>query len=132
VLSSNTLLQYEPYCQSDVLSLHLRQSPDTAGFINTARGAINDQKALLKALEEKCIAGAGLDVCSQEPLPPNHPLTKIPNVVSMPHSGGITKEALEAGLQARHRKRLQLSRRHAAQRGDGAEGLSGNRRQSPS
>jgi len=105
VLSSNTLLQYEPYCQSDVLSLHLRQSPDTAIFVNTARGAITDEKALLEALEEKHIAGAGLDVYSQEPLPPNHPFTKLPNVALMPHSGGITKEA--------------LSGRHAAQRGGG-------------
>jgi phosphoglycerate dehydrogenase-like enzyme len=102
------------YRRSDVVSLHLRQSPDTAGFIgerefglmkptaifvNTARGAITDEKALLKALEEKRIAGAGLDVYSQEPLPPNHPITKLPNVVLTPHSGGITKEALEAGLQ---------------------------------
>jgi D-3-phosphoglycerate dehydrogenase len=102
------------YRRSDVVSLHLRQSPDTAGFIgerefglmkptaifvNTARGAITDEKALIKALEEKRIAGAGLDVYSQEPLPPNHPITKLPNVVLTPHSGGITKEALEAGLQ---------------------------------
>jgi D-3-phosphoglycerate dehydrogenase len=102
------------YRRSDVVSLHLRQSPDTASFIgerefglmkptaifvNTARGAITDEKALIKALEEKRIAGAGLDVYSQEPLPPNHPITKLPNVVLTPHSGGITKEALEAGLQ---------------------------------
>jgi D-3-phosphoglycerate dehydrogenase len=102
------------YRRSDVVSLHLRQSPDTAGFIgerefglmkptaifvNTARGAITDEKALIKALEEQRIAGAGLDVYSQEPLPPNHPITKLPNVVLTPHSGGITKEALEAGLQ---------------------------------
>jgi len=87
------------YRRSDVVSLHLRQSPDTAIFVNTARGAITDEKALLKALEEKRIAGAGLDVYSQEPLPPNHPITKLPNVVLTPHSGGITKEALEAGLQ---------------------------------
>jgi phosphoglycerate dehydrogenase-like enzyme len=88
----------------------------TAIFVNMASGAINDEKALIEALEEKHIAGAGLDVCSQEPLPPNHPLAKLPNVVLTSHSGGITKEALEAGLQARHRQRLQLSGRHAAQR----------------
>ncbi len=102
------------YRRSDVVSLHLRQSPDTLGFIgdhefslmkptaifiNTARGAIVDEEALLKALKEKRIAGAGLDVFTQEPLPKDHPITKLPNVVLTPHSGAITKEALEAGLQ---------------------------------
>jgi D-3-phosphoglycerate dehydrogenase len=102
------------YRTSDVLSLHLRLSPDTTGFlgarefslmkptalfINTARGAITDEKALLEVLEQKRIAGAGLDVFQTEPLPKNHPLLRLPNVVVTPHSGGVTKEALEAGLQ---------------------------------
>jgi D-3-phosphoglycerate dehydrogenase len=102
------------YQRSDVVSLHLRQSADTAGFIgerefslmkpsaifiNTARGAIVDEEAMLSALKEKRIAGAGLDVFTREPLPKDHPITKLPNVVLTPHSGGITKEALEAGLQ---------------------------------
>jgi D-3-phosphoglycerate dehydrogenase len=104
----------ELYRTSDVVSLHLRQSPETAGFvgerefglmkpsaifINTARGPIVDEKALIAALESKTIAAAGLDVFDQEPLPPGHPLTKLDNVVITPHSGGVTPEALEAGLQ---------------------------------
>jgi D-3-phosphoglycerate dehydrogenase len=104
----------ELYRTSDVVSLHLRLSPDTAGFvgarefglmkptaifINTARGAITDENALIEALEKKRIAGAGLDVFQKEPLPKDHPVLRLPNVVLTPHAGGITKEALEAGLQ---------------------------------
>ena len=99
---------------SDVVSLHVRLSPQTVGMfgarefgrmkhgailVNTARGPIVDEAALLEALASKRIAGAGLDVFSVEPLPPGHPLTKLPNVVLTPHSAGITPEALEAGLQ---------------------------------
>ncbi len=99
---------------SDVVSIHLRLSDRTRGMIgprefglmkktailvNTARGAIIDEAALIEALATKQIAAAGLDVFSAEPLPPEHPLTKLPNVVLTPHSAGITPEALEAGLQ---------------------------------
>ncbi len=102
------------YRTSDVVSLHLRLSPDTTGFlgarefglmkptaifINTARGAITDEKALVEVLEKKKIAAAGLDVFQTEPLPKDHPLMRLSNVVITPHSGGVTKEALEAGLQ---------------------------------
>jgi phosphoglycerate dehydrogenase-like enzyme len=104
----------EIYRSSDVVSLHLRLSPETAGFvgarefglmkptaifINTARGAITDEAALVAALREKRIAGAGLDVFQSEPLPKDHALLRLSNVVVTPHSGGITTEALEAGLQ---------------------------------
>src|SRR5579872_465296 len=100
--------------QSDVVSLHLRLSAETRGFlgkreleklkpsailINTARGAIVDEPALLEALSGSRIAGAGLDVFEVEPLPPGHPLTRLENVVLTPHSAGVTPEALEAGLQ---------------------------------
>jgi D-3-phosphoglycerate dehydrogenase len=99
---------------SDVVSLHVRLSPQTVGMIgarelglmrhgailvNTARGPIVDEAALLEALASKRIAGAGLDVFTAEPLPAGHPLTKLRNVVLTPHSAGITPEALEAGLQ---------------------------------
>jgi len=102
------------YRRADVVSLHIRQTPETVNFvgerelnmmkrtalfINTARGPIVDEEALVKALESERIAGAGLDVFSQEPLPEGHPLAALPNVVLTPHSGGVTKEALEAGLQ---------------------------------
>jgi phosphoglycerate dehydrogenase-like enzyme len=104
----------ELYRTSDVVSLHLRLSPQTEGFvgaaqfarmkpsailINTARGAIVDEGALLDALTSGRIAGAGLDVFTTEPLPQGHPLTVLDNVVLTPHCAGITPEALEAGLR---------------------------------
>ena len=99
---------------SDVVSLHLRLSAETRGFIgkhelekmkpsailiNTARGAIVDESALLEALAAGRIAGAGLDVFEAEPLLNGHPLTRMENVVLTPHSAGVTPEALEAGLE---------------------------------
>ena len=102
------------YRRADVVSLHIRQTPETvsfvgerelnmmkrsAFFINTARGPIVDEAALIDALETERIAGAGLDVFSTEPLPEGSPIAALPNVVLTPHSGGVTKEALEAGLQ---------------------------------
>lgn len=98
---------------SDVVSLHLRLSPDTTGFlaerefalmkrsavfINTARGPIVHEAALLDALASRRIAGAGLDVFDVEPLPAGHPLTQLDNVVLTPHCAGVTPEVLEAGL----------------------------------
>lgn len=102
------------YKRADVVSIHVRQTPETTGLvgerelglmkptallINTARGPIVDEQALVAALEAGTIAGAGLDVFEQEPLPEGSPIAQAPNVVLTPHSGGVTKEALEAGLQ---------------------------------
>jgi len=102
------------YRSSDVVSLHLRLSPQTEGFvgapqfalmkkgailINTARGAIVDEPAMLEALSTGHIGGAGLDVFTAEPLPAGHPITKLGNVVLTPHCAGVTPEALEAGLR---------------------------------
>ena len=99
---------------SDVISLHLRLSSETRSFIgtreiekmkpsailiNTARGAIIDEQALLDALNSNRIAGAGLDVFEAEPLADGHPLSRLHNVVLTPHSAGVTPEALEAGLK---------------------------------
>jgi phosphoglycerate dehydrogenase-like enzyme len=99
--------------QADVVSLHLRSSPDTerligakelalmkpsALFINTARGQLVDQQALYEALRDGTIAGAGLDVFEQEPIAPNDPLLTLPNVVLSPHTAGTTPEALMNGL----------------------------------
>lgn len=104
----------ELLAQSDVVSLHLRLSAETRGFlgksqlarmkpsailINTARGAIIDEAALVETLQTGRIAGAGLDVFETEPLPEGHALTRLENVVLTPHSAGITPEALEAGLR---------------------------------
>src|SRR6266576_3171327 len=64
-----------------------------AYFITTARGFIHDEAALLEALRNKLIAGAGLDVWAKEPPPPDHPLLQFDNVLASPHTAGVTKEA---------------------------------------
>jgi phosphoglycerate dehydrogenase-like enzyme len=99
---------------ADVISVHLRLSRDTeslvaapqfalmkktAILINTARGPIVEESALIEALSTNRIAAAGLDVFAEEPLPPDHPLTQLPNAILTPHCAGITPEALNAGLQ---------------------------------
>jgi D-3-phosphoglycerate dehydrogenase len=66
-----------------------------AYFITTARGFIHDEDALLEALRDKRIAGAGLDVWAKEPPPPDHPLLQFDNVLASPHTAGVTKEARE-------------------------------------
>ena len=96
--------------ESDVVSIHLTLAPESRGLlnasrlalmkptaylINTARGPIVDESALIAALSEGRIAGAGLDVFDIEPLPAGHPLTKLPNVVLTPHLGWPTDEAYE-------------------------------------
>jgi len=96
--------------EADYVSLHVPLSADTKGLIgeaeialmkptaylvNTARGAVVDEKALLDALRRKRIAGAGLDVFSVEPLPARSQFLKLNNVVLTPHIGGLTQEALE-------------------------------------
>jgi phosphoglycerate dehydrogenase-like enzyme/glyoxylase-like metal-dependent hydrolase (beta-lactamase superfamily II) len=65
---------------------------NSAYFINIARGAIVQTSALVQALEQKQIAGAGLDVTDPEPLPPGHPLWKIPSAIITPHIGGESAE----------------------------------------
>jgi len=62
----------------------------SAYLINTARGAIVDERALVKILQERTIAGAGLDVFVEEPLSPNHRLLELDNVVLTPHLGWPT------------------------------------------
>jgi D-3-phosphoglycerate dehydrogenase / 2-oxoglutarate reductase len=64
-----------------------------AYFITTARGFIHDEGALLDALRDKRIAGAGLDVWAKEPPPPDHPLLQFDNVLASPHTAGVTREA---------------------------------------
>ena len=66
-----------------------------AYFITTARGFIHDEDALLDALRNKSIAGAGLDVWAKEPPPPDHPLLQFDNVLASPHTAGVTREARE-------------------------------------
>ncbi len=93
--------------ESDIVSLHTPLTPETyhmigerelrlmkptAYLVNTARGKVVDTEALVKALREGWIAGAALDVFEQEPLPPDHPLTKFRNVVLAPHIASATTE----------------------------------------
>ena len=90
---------------SDVVSLHvplsaetdhmigereLRLMKSTAYLINTSRGPVVDQPALIRALHEGWIAGAGLDVVETEPIPPDDPLLDAPNCVLLPHIGSAT------------------------------------------
>jgi phosphoglycerate dehydrogenase-like enzyme len=97
--------------ESDVVSIHLVLSERTRGLvgapelalmkphaylINTSRGPIVDESALIEALRAGRIAGAGLDVYDVEPLPPNDPLRLLPNVTLSPHLGYVTREMLAA------------------------------------
>ena len=63
-----------------------------AYFVTTARGSIHDERALAQALQEKRIAGAGLDVWDKEPPPSDHPLLQFDNVIASPHTAGMTRE----------------------------------------
>ncbi|MGQ0675512.1 MAG: hydroxyacid dehydrogenase [Rhodospirillales bacterium] len=95
--------------ESDVVSLHCPLTRETRGmigaeqfallkptalFINTARGPVMDESALLDCLKRQAIAGAGLDVFADEPTPADNPLRNLPNVVSTPHIAGSTREAM--------------------------------------
>jgi phosphoglycerate dehydrogenase-like enzyme len=64
----------------------------TAHLINTSRGPIVDEAALVEALRERRLAGAGLDVYDTEPLPADHPLRTLPNTLLLPHVGYVTWE----------------------------------------
>lgn len=66
----------------------------TAYLINTSRGPLIDETALVDALRTRRIAGAGLDVFEKEPLPPGHPLYELDNVILTPHSVGWTEELI--------------------------------------
>ena len=68
----------------------LRMMKPTACLINTARGAVVDQEALVRVMKEGHLFGAGLDVYASEPLPPASPLLTLPNVVLLPHIGSAT------------------------------------------
>jgi len=96
--------------ESDFVSLHtpltretrhllgeteLREMKPTAYLINTGRGPLVDEPALLKALKEGWIAGAALDVFETEPLPASSPLLQYDNVLLTPHTGGLSNETQE-------------------------------------
>jgi phosphoglycerate dehydrogenase-like enzyme len=67
----------------------------TAWLVNTSRGPLCDEAALLRAVRGGVIAGAALDVFAQEPLPADHPLRTEPNVIATPHVGYVTEQAYE-------------------------------------
>jgi glycerate dehydrogenase len=122
--------------EADIVSLHCPLTPETrnlinrqtlalmkrtAFLINTARGALVDEAALIAALREKRIAGAALDVISQEPPPADHPMIlaarKLDNLIVTPHTAWSAREARErllreveeniaAFLQGRDRNRV--------------------------
>ena len=93
--------------RSDIVTIHLRLSERTIGLIgarefslmkptacivNTSRGPIIDESALISALKSGVITGAGLDVFDKEPLPTDHPLLDLDNVLLTPHLGYVTQE----------------------------------------
>ena len=95
--------------ESDIVTIHVPLRPETRGFIaekeislmkreailiNTSRGPIVSEPALVKALEQGHIAGAGLDVYDQEPLAMDHPFRRLNNAVLLPHRGYATVEIL--------------------------------------
>jgi D-3-phosphoglycerate dehydrogenase len=98
---------------SDVVSLHAMLTPDsqhmigraqlemmkpTSILINTARGPLVNEEDLIRALEERRIAGAGIDVFEEEPVPPGNRLLELDNVVATPHTAAYTKEAMDREL----------------------------------
>lgn len=99
---------------SDIISIHLPLDNNTKSlinldllslmkptgfFVNTSRGGVVEEKALFKILQEKKIMGAALDVFWQEPLPPESPWRKLPNVILTPHIAASTSEALKKGTK---------------------------------
>jgi phosphoglycerate dehydrogenase-like enzyme len=99
--------------EADFVSLHLRLTPETRAFltrrefalmkksailVNTGRGALVDREALLDALRQGRIAGAGLDVFHEEPVKPDDPILALPTVVLSPHNAGQTPEVIRDGL----------------------------------
>jgi D-3-phosphoglycerate dehydrogenase len=99
----------ELFAKADIVSIHvvlsersrglvgaadLARMKPTAFLVNTARGPIVDETALLEALQQRKIAGAGIDVFSVEPLPVDHPFRKLDNLVLTPHLGYATEDGL--------------------------------------
>ncbi|MCH8061027.1 MAG: D-2-hydroxyacid dehydrogenase family protein [Chloroflexi bacterium] len=98
------------FSEADIITIHLQLSDRTRGLIgaadlarmkptafivNTSRGPIIDEPALIDVLQRKAIAGAGVDVFEPEPLPRDHPILKLDNVVITPHLGYVTEETYE-------------------------------------
>ena len=87
----------------------------TAVLINTSRGEVVDEEALIEVLETGRIAGAGLDVFEQEPVAPDNPLLRIPNVVVTPHSAGAAWDTWARRAEFAYGNIQRVSNGHAPQ-----------------
>jgi len=94
-VSAHTLLNKET--RHLIGEKEFKQMKPTAYFINTSRGQVVDEPALIKALQEKQITGAGLDVFEKEPVDPDNPLLKMDNVVITPHCAGRSDASFRLG-----------------------------------
>ncbi|MGI9498978.1 MAG: 2-hydroxyacid dehydrogenase [Geminicoccaceae bacterium] len=122
-----TLMGFDQVLASaDILSIHLASTPETRGMIdaaalarmkpgvvlvNTARGELIDEAALLTALRSGRVGHAALDVFAEEPLPTDHPFSAMEHVALTPHSAWLTTQAIDRLLVAG----LQLLKRHIAE-----------------
>ena len=127
----------ELIARADYVVLALPATPETRGlfgaaelaamkeqavFVNVGRGSTVDQGALVRALEERRIRGAALDVFEAEPLPPGHPLWRLDNVLLSPHTADRTATWREEAMQ------LFLDNLRRFQRGEGLRNLVDKRR----
>ena len=99
--------------EADIISVHIPHIPKTANmfnadlfgkmktgayFINTSRGGLVDEKALVDAIKSGHLAGAGLDVFAEEPIPADNQLLALPNVVCTPHVAGDTSTTMLSAI----------------------------------
>jgi phosphoglycerate dehydrogenase-like enzyme len=107
-LEVESVVLTELLSRSDIVTLHVPLTPDTEKMldsralksvkpgmilVNTSRGKVIDEEAFIDALQTGRIEGAALDVFTNEPLPPGHPLTRMENVILSPHLGALSREA---------------------------------------
>src|SRR5919199_2198624 len=112
--------------RTDVLSLHvplteatrglvgereLRLLPEGAVIVNTARGGLVDEQALVRALESGRLRGAALDVLAQEPPPADHPLRRVPNAVLTPHAAWFSETSVRELREKAARRAIELAGR---------------------
>lgn len=113
--TGNFATKVEVLARSDIVSLHIPETTEThhwlnaaaldqmkpgAIVINTARGSVVDEMALVGALKSGHLAGAGLDVFAMEPLAADAPILSAPNLVALPHVAWLTRDTLDRSLQA--------------------------------
>ena len=92
-----TATTVQPLASTTTWNIDPAHTVPSAILINTARGPVVDESALIEALEQNRLAGAGIDVfVTEPPLPAGHPIFKAPNTVLLPHVGFETVEAIAA------------------------------------